>query len=94
MEKPLELSWVDPQVGWGGVSGKYQSQGTVLARLMEYQIWCLPAGSVRGGVSNGTMVSASNSLWEKTSPPAPVLKPNNSVCLHMSLAPLELQPQC
>ena len=30
---------------------------TVLARLMESQIWHQPTGSVRGGFSKGTMTS-------------------------------------
>ena len=32
---------------------------TVLARMIEIQIGCLPASSVRGGLSKGTMAFAS-----------------------------------
>ena len=32
---------------------------------MESQIWCLPASSVWGGLSKGTVASASNFFWEK-----------------------------
>ena len=43
---------MEKQLGWAGKLGRMESQGipsvvqTVLARLMESQIWHLPAGSV------------------------------------------------
>ena len=46
MEKQLELLWLS-KVGH-----------TVLARLMESQIWHQPTGSVRGGLSKGKMAFA------------------------------------
>ena len=38
-----------------------------------------PACSAGGGLSKGTMASASTSVWEKAVPPDLVLKPDNSV---------------
>ena len=46
MEKPLEMAWGGPQVGGEGSQGITRVGQTVLARLMEPQTWCLPAGSV------------------------------------------------
>ena len=43
---------MEKQLGWAGKLGRMESQGipsvvqTVLARLMESQIWHLPAGSL------------------------------------------------
>ena len=43
---------------------------TVLVRLMESQIWHLPAGSgcVRGGFRKGIVASAHLFVWEKAVP--------------------------
>ena len=38
---------------------------TVLARLIESQIWYQLPGSVEGGLKKGTVVSAHLSVWEK-----------------------------
>ena len=51
----------------------------MIARLMETLIWHLPAGSVGGGLSKGTMAYASTPIWEKIAPPTLVLIPDNSV---------------
>ena len=54
----------EKQFGWarklGGVGSLWISKVgyTVLARLMESQILYQPTGSVRGGLSKGTMASA------------------------------------
>lgn len=64
----------------------------MLAQLMETQM-CLPAGCVGGRLRKGTMASANTSVWEKTTSPALVLMPDNSVPPPMSLVPLELLPQ-
>ena len=58
---------------------------TMIARLMEFQIWCPTARSVVGGLRKGTMASASTSVWEKAAPPGFALKPDNSVPPQMSL---------
>ena len=66
---------------------------TVLARLMETQIWHPPAGSVEGVFSKGTMASANTSDQEKAAPLAPVLIPDNLVPPFTSLVPFELLHQ-
>ena len=76
MEKPLEITLVGTQVKCGGVSGNYQCEATVLARLMESLIRCPPASFEAVGLSKGTMASASTFLWEKDAPPALILKPD------------------
>ena len=65
---------------------------TVLARLMETQIWCPPAGPVPERLIKGTMTSTSVFVWERASSPALTLMPDNSVFLCMSLAPFKLLP--
>ena len=56
----------------GSVSlGIFREEQKVLARLMESQIWHLPAGSVAflgRGLRRGTMASAHVSVWEKAVP--------------------------
>ena len=52
---------------------------TVLARLMETQIWIQPAGSVGKGLSKETVASACTSVGEKAASPALTLKSGNSV---------------
>ena len=70
---------------------------TLSARLMETQIWCLPASSVGGrGYRAGQQRnngSASTAVWEKASPPALALRPDGSVTPHMSQMPFELLPK-
>ena len=60
---------------------------TVLVRLMEPQIWHLPAGSVGEKIRKETMTSASTSVWDKAALPALILKPDSSVLPHTSLLP-------
>lgn len=67
---------------------------TLLARLVEIQIWHLPAGSVGEGLSKRTMDFANSSVWEKTVPPALVLRPDNSGPHHVCLTPFKVLPQC
>ena len=89
MEKPLKIAWVGLQIGCDWVSGDHQGRvKKVLVRLMETQIWHLPASAcwVRGGINKYTIGSSSTSVWEKAAPPAFVLKPNNPVSSLMSLA--------
>ena len=40
---------------------------------MQCQIWYSPGGSVGGGLINGTMASASTSVWEKAALPSSCL---------------------
>ena len=55
---------MEKQLGWAPKLGRAESLGiskvgqTVLARLMESQIWHQLAGSVEGGFRKGTMASA------------------------------------
>ena len=54
--------------------GEVESHGvsrvgkTVLARLMEFQVWHLPTGSMAQGFRKGTMASACHTVWEKAVP--------------------------
>ena len=45
---------------------------TVLTRLMESEIWYLPAGYVVRGFRKGTVASARLSVWEKAVPCSPL----------------------
>ena len=60
--------------------GIYKAGQTVLARLMESQIWHQLAVSVRGGFRKGTMASAHS-------------KPDTLVSPSMPLVPFKLPPQ-
>ena len=78
-----------------GISKVSQS---VLARLMESQIWRLPANSVvlcvcgsGSGVRKGTMASAHFSVWEKT---VTQLPSDTSVSPCTTLLPFNFLPQC
>ena len=67
-------------VGWNlGISSVGQ---TVLARLIDSQIWHLPAGSVRGGFRKGTVASVHLSVWEESCPPALTMMPDPLFFLH------------
>ena len=55
-----------------------RARQTLLAKLMDTQIWCLPV-PVGGRLSKGTMASTSMSVWEKAASTALTLKPDNSV---------------
>ena len=68
---------MEKQLGWAHKLGGSVSQGIsragqrVLARLMESQIWHLPAGSVAlwgRGFRKGTMATAHLSAREKVAP--------------------------
>ena len=57
---------------------------TLLARLMETQIWCPSATFVGGGLSKGTMAFANTSALEKAAPLAFALMPDVSSSLSVS----------
>ena len=88
LEKSLEMACVGLQIGWDEVSENQQGRVNIVSQVDMHP----PAGS--GGLSKGTMASASTSVWEKAAPLALSLKPDNSVPPHMSLVPFELLPQC
>ena len=94
MEIPLERAWVGLQVGQGKVCGNHQGGQTVIARLMEIQVWHPPVNSLWGKLSQGTMNSANTSLWEKAAHPVLTLLPYNLIPPCMSFVPFELLPQC
>ena len=76
-------------VNWVGWSLRGSS---VLARLMESQIWHPPGGSVRvGGLRKKTMASAHFSVWEKT---VAQLPSDTSVSPCTTLLPFNFLPQC
>ena len=82
-------------LGWacklgGAVSQEITWVGqTVLARLMETQIWQLPVPAVRR-LSKGTMASASTSVWDKLPLQGTALKPDNQFLPSMSLGTFKL----
>ena len=90
---PLERAWVVPQVVWAGYQGITRVKWTVIARLIEIQMWHPTASSV-GGLRKGTMTSVSTSVWKKVAQPALALMSDSSVPPHMSLVPFKLLPQC
>ena len=73
--------------------GIFRAVQTVLARLMESQLWnpLAGSGSLGGGFRKGTMPS-SLLVWEKTVPP--FLMSDTSVPPCMPLVPFEALPQC
>ena len=74
--------------GWvGWVSGNNQGESTVIARLMDSQERCQSAGSVGGKLSKEQEPLPALLSGEKVTPPAHVMKPDNSVFPYMSLAP-------
>ena len=87
--------------------GGKESQGTsrveqtVLAMLMESQIWHSSAlwslSSMLGGLSKETMTFSCLSVWEKVVP-APILMPDTYMPLmpdtYMPLMPFKLLPWC
>lgn len=96
MKKLLKVAWVGLQVWRSMVSGNHQGEVNMLARLMETQTGSQPAsaGCVWEGLSQGKVVPASVSLWEKAVPPALALKPDSPIPLCMSLAFFKLLTQC
>lgn len=80
----LCLAWMEFSQSWVGL-GLRESPvwgRAVFTKLMQTQVWCLPAPSVCmwGGLNTGTMVALT-------------LKPYNSIS-HMSLEPFELLSLC
>ena len=55
------------RVGWDGYQGISRAGPIVLARVMESQVWHLPACSVTvgGGLRKTTMASIHLSVWKK-----------------------------
>ena len=53
---PVPCPRITQQVRWSGVLGNQQGRRTIITRLMDTHLWCLPASSVWGGLSKGTMV--------------------------------------
>ena len=82
MEKLLETAWVGPQVGGAGSLEITKFGQTVLAMLMETQIWHQPAIFVGGGLKKGIMASVSTFVRQK------------AASLVLALVPFELLPQC
>ena len=64
---------------------------TVVAKLMETELWHLP---VEDGLSKGTTAFASTFVGEKDAPPTLVPEPENSLPLLMSLITFKLLSQC
>ena len=61
-QEPRLVIRMGKQLGWahklGGTVSRDLQDGSMLARLMESQIWHPPVGSVGGGCRRGTMGSA------------------------------------
>ena len=61
-QEPRLVIRMGKQLGWahklGGTVSRDLQDGSMLARLMESQIWHPPVGSVGGGCRRGTMASA------------------------------------
>ena len=92
MKKPLEMAWMGPQAGWGRVLGNHQ-EGVSNVSQGDGDSDVTPVYACSGGgLSRGTMASASTSVWEKAAPPALTKKPDNSVNACVSLVPFELLP--
>ena len=85
-QKPRPAIHMEKQLGWACKLGGVESLGiskagqTVLARLMESQIWYQFAGSVCGGFRKGTMAYA-------------CLDARHSVSPYIPLVPLKLLPR-
>ena len=76
MDNPLEVSWWAHKLGGVGVSGNFKGRVDSV-RLMLYSDLSL-SESPKGGLSKGTMASASTSVWERAAPPALIPKPDIS----------------
>ena len=91
MDKPLEIAWVGPQVGWGRVSGNNQGMVNSVSQADGHSDMA-PASQrcvcvcLAGNLRKGTVTSAST--------PALILMPDNSIPPCMSLVPFKLLPQC
>ena len=72
-----KAAWVGPYLGCGRDSGNLKASQTVLARLMESQIWHQLASSVGGGLEKGQ--------W-----PLLALMPDTSIPSFMPLVPFKL----
>ena len=94
--KPLEVAWVGPRFGRGGVSGNYLSKVTCVIQFdgdsdtasLAFIDW------EWGELNKGTMDTARTSVQGKATPPALALKSDNSASPCMFLVPLEQLPQC
>ena len=75
-----------------GFQGIARAGQTVRARLLETQLWYLPAGSVVKVLRKGAIPPAST-LPGIELPLALTLMPDNSVPPCLSLVPFELLPQ-
>ena len=80
------------QVGAVGSQGITREWATVLAQLVETQIWHLPASFVGRMLRLETMASSSTFAWQKAAPPALTLS-DTSVPPHVSMVPFKLLPQ-
>lgn len=81
------------ELGWGKFSENNQGGvRTVLARLMETWIGCLPVltGYVGEGSTKEPWCLLARLVSESTVPPALFLRPDNLVFPHMTLALFEL----
>ena len=87
------MALLDPQVGLGGASGNHQGEWPVLARLMETQIWHLPASSVQGKAHQRNHSLCQHFCLGESCPFNSHPKPGNSVPPCMFLALYELLPQ-
>ena len=72
--EPRPATHMEEQLGWAHKLGETASLGiyragqTVLARLMESQIWHQPAGFMGRGFRKGTLAFVYLSVWEKAVP--------------------------
>ena len=90
MEKPLEAVWVGVKLGRMGSQVITEVRQSVLAQLMETKIWWPRVSATQNwGGLNKRMISASISA-----PPAPALKPDNSIPSYVSLVPFKLLSHC
>ena len=90
MKKPLEMAWMGPQGGWGRVLGNHQ-EGVSNVSQGDGDSDVTPVYACSGGgLSRGTMASASTSVWEKAAPTALALKSDHSFLPHLSLTLFEL----
>lgn len=83
------------QFGSDRVSGNHHGQVNDISQV-DGDSDTVPTCASRlswGTVQERTMASASTFAWERAAPPAPALKPNNSVPQCMSLIPFKLMPQ-
>lgn len=73
------MAWVGTKVGVLGNHWRGGGRERVFVRLLETQMWFLPASSAGGRLSQETMAFANISVWDKSNPPTLASKPDNSV---------------